>query len=92
MTADLDKRLKDAVTNRDRLAAEVQRIAGRKEAAQKTLASVEQEIRAKNLDPSTLDETVTKLESALQDEVVKLEEGLRAAETALSPYLESKSP
>ena len=89
MSEDLDSRLKAAVSKREKLAAEAQRIAGRKEAAEKSLESVEQEIRDKKLDPETLDATIEKLETALAEEVSKLEEGIEAAQEDLSPYLEN---
>lgn len=92
MPDDLDSRLKAAVSKREKLAAEAQRIAGRKEAAEKALEAVEQEIREKNLDPEDLDRTIEKLESALEAEVKKLEEGIAAAQADLSPYLENNKP
>jgi predicted nucleic acid-binding Zn-ribbon protein len=88
MADDLETRLSAAVAERSRLSAEVQRIQGRKEAAEHALAQVESEIRSKNLDPETLDKTVTTLEAALADEVSKLEAGLAQARTTLQPYLE----
>lgn len=88
MADDLETRLSRAVAERSRLSAEVQRIQGRKEAAEHALASVEAEIRSKNLDPETLDKTITTLETALTEEVRKLEEGLDTARTTLQPYLE----
>ena len=87
--SDLDKRLKTAVAERDRLAAETQRIAGRKEAAEKALETVRSEIKAKNLDPDTLDETRESLEAAFQKAVEQLEAEVEAAKTALEPYLET---
>jgi len=89
MTQELDSRLNAAVAKRDRLAAEAQRIAGRKEAAEKALSDVEKEIREKNLDPDTLDETITKLQDAYQKAVETFESEVQEAATALAPYLES---
>jgi len=86
---DLDARLDAAVAKRDRLAAEAARIAGRKEAAEKAVATLETEIRAKKLDPDTLDETVQQLEEAYQAAVLDLEQQVAAAQEALSPYLEN---
>ena len=90
MTDDLDTRLKAAVSEREKLTAESQRIAGRKEAAEKALRTVEAEIRAKNLDPDTLDETVKKLNTAYSEAVSKLEMELQAARESLIPYQETK--
>lgn len=85
---DLDQRLKNAVAERDRLSTAAQRVLGRKEAAALNLKEVEKEIRAKNLDPDTLDETVAKFEKALKDEVVMIEAGVSKAQADLKPYLE----
>tara|TARA_R110000824_G_scaffold151258_2_gene322233 strand:- start:368 stop:640 length:273 start_codon:yes stop_codon:yes gene_type:complete len=88
MSTELDRRLKRAVADRDKLAEQAQRIAGRKEAADQALESLEQEIRAKNLDPDTLDETVLKFEAALVSEIENIEAGVEKARTDLNPYLE----
>lgn len=85
----LDERLDKALALRDRLSAESQRIAGRKEAADKALATVEAEIRSKNLDPDTLDKTLEKLTSAYEVAIQTFEEDLAAAETALTPFMEN---
>ena len=89
MASDLDARLQSAVVERDQLAADAQRIAGRKQAAEATLESVKKEIRGKNLDPETLDETIEQLETAYASSVTQLEEDVQAARAALSPYLET---
>jgi predicted nucleic acid-binding Zn-ribbon protein len=89
MSQDLDARLKAAVAERDRLAAEAQRIAGRKEAAEKALSEVEKEIREKNLDPDALDETIQKLKDAYEKAVETFEREVQEARDALSPYMES---
>jgi len=89
VSEDLDKRLAEAVAERDRLAAAAQRIAGRKEAAERALRAIEDEIRAKNLDPDKLDETISQLETAYQQAVVKLEKDVASAKEALSPYMEN---
>ena len=86
---ELDTRLKTAVALRDRLAAESQRIAGRKEAADKALADVEAEIRSKNLDPDTLDQTLATLNAAYEQAVTSFEGALAAARESLAPYMEN---
>jgi chromosome segregation ATPase len=85
---DSDARLKAAVATRDRLAAEAQRIAGRKEAAVKALSEVEEEIRGKNLDPETLDSTIDQLRTAYDNAVETFERDVESAREALSPYME----
>lgn len=87
----LDERLEAAVAKRDKLAAEAQRLAGRKEAAEKQVLDLEAEIREKKLDPDSLDETVAQLEAAFRAAVETLEREVEAAQQALSPYLENPS-
>jgi len=87
MSSDLDFRLKKAVAERDKLAADVQRIAGRKEAAENTLRGIREEIQSKNLDPDTLDETIKVLETAYAEAVEKFERDVNAAREAVSPYM-----
>lgn len=88
-TDELDKRLDAAIKTRDRLSSEAQRIAGRKEAAEKALADLEDEIRSKNLDPDQLDATLAKLEAAYEEAVNKFAEDVEAAKEALAPYMEN---
>ena len=87
--SDLDARLTAAITLRNRLSAESQRIAGRKEAAEKALADVEAEIRSKNLDPDTLDETLVKLTEAYEKAVEAFEADVSKAKESLAPYMEN---
>lgn len=86
---ELDARLKKALSLRDKLNAECQRIAGRKEAAEKALAEVEAEIRSKKLDPHTLDTTLSTLTDAYEKAVSSLEEDLAVAQSALAPFMEN---
>jgi hypothetical protein len=87
--SDLDERLKKGLALRDRLSAESQRVQGRKDAADKALAAVEDEIRSKNLSPDTLQDTLDTLGVAYEKEVASFEAALATAHTALSPYLEN---
>lgn len=87
MSADLDARLRRAVENRDKLASEIQRIEGKKEAAQKALLEIETEIRSKGLDPDNLEKIVADLKSAYESEVLKLETGVSRTRELLTPYL-----
>lgn len=88
MSTELDTRLKDAIAKRDRLASDAARIAGRKDAAERSLLEIETEIRAKKLDPNTLDETIEKLEAAYALEVSTLEEAVDKAREELTPFME----
>ena len=88
--SDLDERLKKALAKRDRLSAEAQRVQGRKDAADKALSTIEDEIRSKNLSPDTLQDTLDTLGVAYEKEVASFEAALATAQAALSPYLENE--
>ena len=85
----LDARLTAAVQRRTELAAEVQRLNGRKEAALSSLREVEDEIRGKGLDPETLEKTVSDLNTRLESEVVAFEAALETAAQAIAPFQEN---
>lgn len=89
MSAELDLRLKEALSKRDKLTSDVARILGRKEAADRNLQEIEAEIRAKNLDPDTLDQTIAKLEDAYSQEVLSLEEAVSKARQELTPFMDA---
>lgn len=88
MSTELDTRLKEAIAKRDRLSSDAARIAGRRDAAERALLDIENEIRAKNLDPDLLDQTIAKLESAYAQEVLTLEEAVDKARQELNPFME----
>jgi len=83
---DLDARLKQALATRDRLADEVNKIEARRELAQKNLAEVEAEIRAKGIDPDQIDGKVRELEESYAAALSKFEAEIDALDKALSPY------
>jgi chromosome segregation ATPase len=83
---ELDARLKQAISTRDRLAEEVNKIEARRELAQKNLADVEAEIRAKGIDPDQIDEKVRELEEAYAAALTKFEAELDDLDNALAPY------
>jgi chromosome segregation ATPase len=83
---ELDARLKQAISTRDRLAEEVNKIEARRELAQKNLADVEAEIRAKGIDPDQIDEKVRELEEAYAAALIKFEAELDDLDKALAPY------
>lgn len=85
----IDDRLKAAVQQRDQLAAAVQRISGRLEAANKALALVEQECRDKGYDPDTLEETLRATQVKYEQAVSTLEQQVADARTALQPFMEN---
>jgi len=88
-TEDLDTRLAAALKERDRLAAEAQKIQGKKEAAEKALSDLRAEIVEKKLDPDNLDETIQTLESAYSADVEAFEKAVAKAKEAITPYLEN---
>lgn len=88
MSQDLDERLGRALDERERLSALAQKIQGRKEAAIKSLEDLRREILSKSLDPDSLDETIEKLERAYSEAVANLEQEVREAQEAITPYLE----
>jgi len=85
----LDERLKVAVQQRDELAAAVQRISGRLEAANKALTLVEQECRDKGYDPDTLETTLRATQVKYEQAVSTLEKQVADARTALQPFMEN---
>jgi predicted nuclease with TOPRIM domain len=87
--SDLDQRLADAVKKRNKLEAEAQRIAGRREAALNALQTVEKEISDRGLDPENLSDTVADLRTRYETAISELEQGVSDAHTALNPYLEN---
>jgi|14BtaG_2_1085337.scaffolds.fasta_scaffold36617_2 uncharacterized protein YfcZ (UPF0381/DUF406 family) len=84
----IDERLRKAIAARDKLAGDIQRISGKKQAAEQALEEVEQEIRDANLDPETLGETLRKLEQGLETSIREFEIKLQKANESLKPYME----
>ena len=87
--SELDQRLAEAVQKRNKLEAEAQRIAGRREAARSALQEVEREISDKGLDPETLTSTVSELQEKYEAAILDFEKGVSDAQSALTPYLEN---
>lgn len=83
---DLDARLSQAVTRRDTVAKEVQRLQGRLEAAKANRTAVEDECRSKGVDPENIDATIKGLEDKYREMVENLERDVAAAEAALAPF------
>ena len=89
MDTDLDQRLARALERREKLSADIQRIQGKKEAAEKQLSDLRSEIQDKKLNPDNLDTLVAELEAAYIAAVENLEAGLQEAKSQLQPYLEN---
>lgn len=83
----LDQELEDALQRRKRVSADVERLLGRQEQAQATLAAVEEEIRAKGIDPSKIDEKLKQLEAKYEGLVEELKRDVAAAERAIAPFV-----
>lgn len=86
MTNDITARLKTAVQNRDNMASKIDRLKGRLQEAEQSLAAVEQECRDKNIDPDKIEQALEKLQSHYNDKVTELESKLNAVQTALAPF------
>lgn len=84
---DLNRRLEIATKKRDTLNAECRRIEGKLEAAQAGLASVEAECRQKGFDPQDIDSVIEKLKGRYTQIVTQLENEVKAADVALTPFL-----
>jgi chromosome segregation ATPase len=82
----LEQELVDLSRRRTRLVSDVERIRGREEAARKNLEAVEEKCRQKRIDPEKIDETITRMETALRKGVASLGENLREAEASLEAF------
>ena len=84
--SDLDARLTQAVSRRDQVAKDVQRLQGKQEAAKAKLTAVEDECRSKGVEPENIAVTITTLEDRYREKVENLERDVAAAEAALAPF------
>ena len=80
--------LEDLIKKRDQLKSTVQRIQGRKEAAVKELADIEEDCKKRGVDPSQLDDAIQHLTEKYNTEVESLAEGVRKAEDAIKPFID----
>jgi len=90
MAMTTDERLEAALKRRDELAADVQRIEGRLEAARTSLTEIEEECRSKGIEPDQLDATIQKVQTRYESLVTTLEQEVEAASAALDPYLQEQ--
>ena len=63
---DLKSRLDTALRKRDDLAAKAQRVLGRLEESERAREALREECRGKNIDPDKIDESILRLEEALE--------------------------
>jgi len=78
--------LQDATRRRADIVAKVERLKGRLEEAETNLAAVEDECRAKKIEPSQIDEAISKLETRFDKEMKTLQAAMVKAESALEPF------
>lgn len=86
--SNMEDRLDKAVKLREQLSSELQRMLGKKQAAEQSLQEVEQEIRNAKLDPNTLDDTLEMLEKAFDSALEDFETKLTQAQDLMSKYME----
>jgi chromosome segregation ATPase len=85
--SNLDQELEDVRRRRKSVAETLERLKGRKEQAETSLAAVEEECRAKNIDPEKIDEIIEQLENKYREIVEALKKDTEAAEQALAPFV-----
>lgn len=85
----IEQKLQKTIALRDKLSQDLQVLLGKREATESSLQELEKEITDMGLDPDRLDETVQKLEKALQDQLSMFEEQLTKAEEMMSKYMEN---
>lgn len=78
--------LNQLIQKRNQVAQDLERMLGRREQAQKTLAELEAECRAKNIDPDRIEQTIQELRNRLQLLVPELEEKIARCAEALAHY------
>jgi len=81
-----DDKLKSLLEKRDKIQNEISKIEAKKEMTEKALADLEQEIRAKGIEPKDLAQRVLDLKAAYDAEVLKFQQSLLQAEEAIKPY------
>jgi len=85
--SNLDQELEDVRRRRKRVADSLERLRGRKEQAEASLAAVEEECRAKKIDPEKIDDIIQQLEDKYRGIVEELKKDTEAAERALEPFV-----
>lgn len=87
MSDNLDKELDQVVERRKKVAEALERLKGRKEQAETSLAAVEEECRAKNIDPEKIDDILKQLEGKYKGLIEDLNKDTEEAERALAPFI-----
>lgn len=89
--ATLDQDLEETLQRRKRVMAELERLGGRREQAQATLAAVEEEIRQKGIEPSKIDENLKRLEDKYRGLIEDLTRDVAEAERAIAPFVKGNT-
>jgi len=84
--SDITKQLQEATRRRTDIVSKVERLKGRLEEAETNLAAVEDECRAKKIEPGQLDEAIAKLEARFDKEMTNLQTAMDKAQAALEPF------
>ena len=87
MANNLDQELDQVVGRRKKVAEALERLKGRKEQAETNLAAVEEECRAKNIDPGKIDNIIEQLEGKYKGLIEDLKNDTEEAERALAPFI-----
>lgn len=85
--SNLDQELEAVTQRRKKLLAELERLRGRKEQAEANLQSVEEEIRAKGIDPADIEDKLQQLETKYRGLVDELKRDVDDAERRLAPFV-----
>jgi uncharacterized protein YfcZ (UPF0381/DUF406 family) len=89
--SNLDQELEAVLTRRKKVTEAVERLKGRKEQAQSNLEQIEEECRAKKIDPSKIDEVIQQLEDKYKNLIEELDRDTQEAERSLAPFVGGSS-
>lgn len=85
--SNLDQQLEDVIQRRKKVTETLERLKGRKEQAEANLEAVEEECRAKNIDPEKIDDIIQQLEDKYRTIVEELTNDIEEAERKIEPYV-----
>lgn len=90
--SNLDQQLEEVIQRRKKVAETLERLKGRKEQAEANLAAVEEECRAKNIEPDQIDAIITQLETKYRGIVEDLTRDTEEAERKIAPFVTGTGP
>ena len=85
--SNLDQQLEDVISRRKKVTETLERLKGRKEQAQANLETVEEECRAKKINPAEINEVIGKLEGKYRKIVEELTQDIENAERKIEPFV-----